>query len=145
PDRGTVVRDAAVCGGVRPVAVTLQEDDTLAFWDAVTGEALRPPLAAPATVRDLAVAVVSGTAMAAVMTWDGDVWTVTCGGRDDWAFQARCSADGARPPAGIDLHPSGRLVVGAGRELWLGEVLRPGLLRRLVSLDSDVRYLAAAG
>ncbi|WP_456598783.1 hypothetical protein [Blastococcus sp. SYSU DS0616] len=124
--------------------VAVHDDDTVAFWDPTDGAPTRSPVSIPGAPRDVAVAVVAGTALALISTWRHEIWLVPCRGEAGPTHLPHLTP---RPTVGptapwssllVAVDPRGRVVVASGTELWTGHLGSDRPLRRWTTLDSDV-------
>ncbi|MDX3071520.1 ATP-binding protein [Streptomyces sp. MI02-7b] len=147
---------AATSASRLSAVVTIQDDDSLSFWDPLDGKSLRPTISVPGTPRDVTVAVVQDRAIALVSTWQREIWLMPCHENDPpmalrglvppCAPHPGESGGRSRPvPLLLSLHPSGQLVVTTGPTAWAGGLDTGEPLRMLATMDSEILSVRTAG
>jgi hypothetical protein len=154
PLRAQIVSMAATSPGPRAAVVTIQNDDSVAFWDPYDGTCLREAVAVPGVPCSVTAATIEGRSIALVSTWERTVWLVPC--RDSVAPELAPhlvppppgGPAPARPSPLISaLHSSGLAVIASGSGVWVGAV-GPGNakpLRKLATMDSGLVCVKIAG
>ncbi|MCP3013856.1 ATP-binding protein [Nocardiopsis dassonvillei] len=142
----------ATSSGPFPAVVTVQDDDSLSFWNPPDGRALRSSVTVPGTPRDLTVAALWNGTVALVSTWQRGIWLVPC--REDTPpillpqLVPPLADGGGRArstPLLLSLHQGGQVVVGSGRTVWIGEVGSGEPVRRLATVDEELLSVHAVG
>jgi hypothetical protein len=143
---------AATAAGPRAAVVTVQDDDSLAFWDPSDGTSLRGVVSVPGTPQDVTVAVVRERAVALVSTWQRGIWLVPC--HENTAptpvpelVPPRSGGDTETRtvPLLLALHPSGQVVIAAGTNVWVGGLGTGDAVRKLATMDSELLSVQTAG
>jgi hypothetical protein len=155
PDRSRdtrVIQVAATAPGPHAAAITVRDDDSLAFWDPSDGTSLRGAVSVPGILPDdVTVAVVESGAVALVPTVQRGIWLVPC--RGDTAPVPVPELLPPRPggaagthlvPIHLALHPSGHVLLAAGPDVWTGR-LGAGAVRKRATMDARVHSVHAAG
>jgi hypothetical protein len=155
PDRH---RDARMIGmattppGPGAVVVTVQDDGSLCFWDASDGTSVRKAVSVPGGPLAVTAAIVQGKAVALVSTWRRGIWLVPC--RENEAPTPVAELVPPRPagdagtravPLLPALHPGGHVVIAAGTEVWIGALRTGSVLRKRVTMDSELVSVHTAG
>ena len=147
-----VLRLAATASGSCAAAVTVQDDDSLAFWDPADGSSLRERVSVPGTPLAVTAAVVGGVAVALVSTWQRKIWLVPC--RENAAPTplpqlvpppGPANGDTRIVPLLVTLHSSGRVVIARGPEAWIGRLGSGEAVRKLARMESGLLAIEAAG
>lgn len=139
-------------GPAHTAAITIQDDDSLAFWDPSDGTPIRERVSVPGTFQSVTAAVVRGEAVALVSTWERGIWLVRCHENAPPTLipqlvppHVHDNALSRRVPLLVALHPGGQVVVGDGREVWLGNLGSSQAVQKLVTLESEALAIRTAG
>ncbi|MCP2298707.1 AAA ATPase domain [Nocardia amikacinitolerans] len=131
------------------IAITLDDNDVLEFWNPKDGGAVRSPVRLSGVPCAISAARLADSTVALVSTWDGDVWSIPC---DNEAEPVRTPdlvplASTAAPPGELHvaLHRSGRVLVGSGSRVWSSEIASGLPARRAVALESELHSILVAG
>ncbi len=155
PDRnrdGRMIGMTATSAGPRAVVITAQDDGLLSFWDPSNGTSVRRSVPVPGGPLAVTAAIVQGEAVALVSTWQRQIWLVPC--RENVAPSRLPELVPPRPagdtgtrtvPLLPALHPGGHVVVAAGNEVWIGGLHVGGVLRKRVTMDSELVSVQTAG
>ncbi|WP_280492987.1 ATP-binding protein [Nocardia asiatica] len=146
PERPHLERLAGLMACSDTIAITVDTQDRLHFWEVVDGGETRAPTCVSGVPRTVSVASVSGEEIALVTTWQGEVWIIRCRGDDEPQQRPDLAQESAGPLSDLvaGLHPGGWAIIGAGRMLWATE-FDTGRVRRSFDLDSDLHELHVTG
>jgi hypothetical protein len=155
PDRhrdARMIGMAATSPGSRAVVVTTQDDGSLCFWDPSNGTSVRKAVSVPGGPLAVAAAIVQGKPVALVSTWQRGVWLVPCRENVEPTQVPELVPPLPAPDTGTRtvpllaaLHPGGHVVIAAGTEVSIGMIGASGVLRKRVTMDSDLVSVHTAG
>lgn len=145
PDRPRLERLTRLVTCSDTIAVTMDTQDTLHFWDVGDGSPTRPPTRLPGVPWGVSVASVAGEELALVTSREGEVWSLRCRGDEEPRHRSELlvrSGGRLRDLAAV-LHSSGQAILGSGRVLWTADSTA-GRVRRVFAVDSDLHSLHGA-
>jgi hypothetical protein len=140
---------ALVTDASASVAVTVDENDTLEFWDTDSGESMRPPVRLAGAPCSISPARLSGGVTALVSTWQGQLWSISCDSHEEPALRDELvpprTSDIGPTQLHIALHEGGTVLIGSGRRAWSTTIGTKRPLRSVAKLESDLHSLVATG
>ncbi|MDI9924413.1 hypothetical protein [Rhodococcus sp. IEGM 1341] len=140
----TLITDATAS-----VAVTVDENDTLEFWDTEFGQSLRPPVRLAEVPFSISVARLSSGVVALVSTWQGQIWSIACDRQEepilrDELVPQRKSHTG-QSQLQLALHDGGTVFIAVGGRVWSTTIDTRERLRSVARIESDLHSIVAAG
>lgn len=127
------------------IAVTMDTQDTLHFWDVGNGSPTRPPARLSGVPWGVTVASVANEEVALVTTRDGAAWSLYCRGDDEPRHRPDLlvRSGGRLLDLAVTLHSSGQAILASGQVLWMADITT-GRARRVLAVDSDLHSLLGA-
>ncbi|WP_067838720.1 ATP-binding protein [Nocardia lijiangensis] len=131
------------------IAITLDDNDILEFWNSANGRSLRSQVRVPGVPCALSTSRLADSTIALVSTWEGDVWSVPCDSEEEPVRRPdlvpRTSAAPQPGELHVALHQSGQVLVGSGSQVWNSDIAGGLHVRRAATLESDLHSILVAG
>ncbi|WP_431956943.1 hypothetical protein [Nocardia lijiangensis] len=131
------------------IAITLDDNDILEFWNSANGRSTRSQVRVPGVPCAISTSRLADSTIALVSTWEGDVWCVPCDTEEEPVPRPDLVPHlSAAPQPGelhIALHQSGQVLVGSGSQVWNSDIASGLHARRAATLESDLHSILVAG